>query len=288
MKKLALLFVLALLIFSLPVKAERSNGIGTNEQFKGPVGMCMYSLRDIAKAKGLDAAMQFAEDQGFTIVEASDFFGHTAQEYKSLLDKHHLYASSLPTGYDQLKTKESLDKVISDAKTLGAKYVRIAWIPHDRQVGFTMENAREAVKVFNEAGKYLAENGLSYCYHNHGFEFVPYDGCAEGETLFDVLVRETNPEWVNFEMDVVWVANPGYDPVTYMKRYPTRWRLMHVKDFSGKDAMVFGESGRIDFPALLKTAQEVGFKYYFIEHDDTRKLDEVTPKNIQFLENVKF
>ena len=78
MKKLALLFVLALLIFSLPVKAERSNGIGTNEQFKGPVGMCMYSLREIAKEKGLDAAMQFAEDQGFTIVEASDFFGHLA------------------------------------------------------------------------------------------------------------------------------------------------------------------------------------------------------------------
>lgn len=287
MKKIFSLFVLALALLSAPVMAERSNGVGTNEDFRGPVGMCMYSLRDICQKESVDAAMQFAEDCGFTVVEASNFFGLTAAEYKTLLDKHHLAAPSLPVNYDQLKQKESLDKMIADAKALDAKFIRVAWIPHSKDKPFSLDEAREAVRVFNEAGKYLAEAGLSYTYHNHGFEFVKYEGCPEDECLFDLMVRETDPRYVNFQMDVRWVIAPGYDPVTYMKRYPTRFRTMHVKDVSGKNGMLFSE-GPMDFAAVLKTAQEIGIEYFFIEHDDTRNIKDVTPKNIQFLEALKF
>lgn len=283
---LAAAFLSAALVAS-PAFAAQSNGVGTSDDFHGPVGMCMYSLRDICEKQSVDAAMQFAEDCGFTIVEASNFFGLSASEYKELLDKHHLSAPSLPMGYGQLKTTESLDKVIADAKAIGAKYVRVASIPHSGKT-FTLEEAQEAVRVFNEAGEYLAKNGLAYCYHNHGFEFVKYDGCPEDECLFDVIVRGCDPRFVNFEMDVRWVIAPGYDPVVYMKRYPGRFKLMHVKDVSGKDGMLF-EQGPMDFPAVLKTAQEVGgVEYYFIEHDDTRNIEAVTPRNIQFLEGVKF
>lgn len=287
MKKFFAALSLALAFLSASVMAAPSNGVGTSDDFHGPVGMCMYSLRDICQKQSVDAAMQFAEDNGFTIVEASNFFGLSAAEYKSLLDKHHLTAPSLPTNYDQLKSEESLDKIVADAKAIGAKYVRVAWIPHTGKT-FTLENVREAVSVFNKAGEYLAKNGLSYCYHNHGFEFVKYEGCPEDESLFDVMVRECDPRFVNFEMDVRWVIAPGYDPVVYMNRYPGRFPLMHVKDVAGKDGMLFSE-GPMDFPAVLEAAQNVGgTEFYFIEHDDTRNVEKVTAPNLRFLEGIQF
>lgn len=289
MKKLltSLLMVAMVVTGSNSLFAEQSNGVGTSESFRGPVGVCMYSLRDICQKESVDAAMKFAEDHGFTIAEASGFFGLTATEYKALLDKHGLYVPSLPVGYGQLTKKESLDKIIADAKALNVKYVRVASIPHSKENPFDLEAAREAVRVFNEAGKYLAEAGLSYMYHNHGFEFVKYEGCPEDECLFDLMVRECDPRYVCFQMDIVWVANPGYDPVTYLKRYPNRFKTMHVKDFSSKNGMLFSE-GKLDLPAILKTAQETGVEYYFLEHDDTRNMSDVMPKNIEYLEAIKF
>lgn len=286
MKKTFAILLSVILLFAAPALAERTNGVGTNEDFRGPVGMCMYSLRDICQKESVDAAMKFAAEQGFKIVEASNFFGLTAAEYKALLDKHGLYAPSLPVNYGELKTKESLDKIIANAKTLGAKFIRVAWIPHTKNQ-FTLKEAREAVRVFNEAGKYLSEAGLMYTYHNHGFELVKYDGCPEGECLFDLMIRECDPRYVSFQMDLLWVHVPGYDPAVYLKRYPNRFKTMHVKEYSGKSGMLLSE-GKMNMAEILKAAQENGVEYYFVEHDDTRNLQDVTPKNIQFLDDLRF
>src|SRR5207244_1089615 len=91
---------------------------------------------------------------------------------------------------------------------------------------FTPEDIKKAVQVFNAAGKVLSESGLSLCYHPHGYEFRPY----EQGTLFDYLVKNTDPKSVNFEMDVFWVKHPGQDPVALLKKYPKRFLLLHLKD----------------------------------------------------------
>jgi len=94
------------------------------------------------------------------------------------------------------------------AKALGSKYVMCAWIPHQDGV-LTIDDAKKAVEVFNKAGKYLKENGLIFCYHAHGYEFQPYqDG-----TLLDYIVKNTNPDYVSFEMDIFWIQFGGGDPV---------------------------------------------------------------------------
>lgn len=84
-----------------------------------------------------------------------------------------------------------------------------AWIPHKVKGGFTFEEAKKAVDDFNTIGKALKENGITFCYHIHGYEFQPYqDG-----TLFDYIVKNTNPEYVSFELDILWAYYGGADPV---------------------------------------------------------------------------
>ena len=83
-----------------------------------------------------------------------------------------------------------------------------AWIPHSGGV-LTFDNAKQAVADFNKAGKYLSERGLIFCYHAHGYEFQPYgDG-----TLLDYIIQNTDPRYVSFEMDIMWITFGGGDPV---------------------------------------------------------------------------
>ena len=119
----------------------------------------------------------------------------------------------------------NLQPAIDEAKAFGAKYIVCFWIPHKGDE-FTIDNVKKAVDVFNTAGKLAKANGLSFCYHTHGYEFRPY----EQGTLFDYLVQHTDAKYVNYEMDVFWVKQPGQDPVALLKKYPTRFTLLHLKD----------------------------------------------------------
>ena len=117
-------------------------------------------------------------------------------------------------------------------------------------------------------------------------------------TLFDLLMQETKPEFVSFEMDVFWTVHPGQDPVKLLKKYPNRWALMHVKDMKkgvaiGKltgsedvrnDVAALG-SGQIDLAATLKTAQEIGVKHFFIEDESPSVVDQI-PQSMRYLESL--
>ena len=114
--------------------------------------------------------------------------------------------------YDRLR--DDIDGVIREAKELGLIYVGCAWIGH--KAPFDEKQCREAAAVFNRAGKALAEQGMKFYYHNHGYEFYPY---GQG-TLFDLLMAETDPQYVYFQMDVLWTVFPGQDPAKLLEKYP--------------------------------------------------------------------
>jgi sugar phosphate isomerase/epimerase len=191
--------------------------------------------------------------------------------------------------YNQLKT--DLQTIIGNAKAYGAKYVVCFWIPHTG--AFTVDNAREAVEVFNTAGKILKENGLNFCYHPHGYEF----GTWENGDLFDYLLTKTNPAYVNFEMDVFWIKQPGKDPVALLEKYSGRFPLMHLKDRkpgtpNSQDGhadvelnVVLGQ-GDVGIAAIMKVAKKHGVKHFFIEDESTRSLEQV-PVSLSFLKNLK-
>jgi sugar phosphate isomerase/epimerase len=264
MKKNTLIVLLITLSLSEIVSAQKP-------LYTAPLGVQTYTFRRSIgddPAKVLDTIKML----GFTEVEGGG--GRIAPEdFKKLCDERGISIPSTGADYGQLV--RAPDSVVMRAKTLGAKYVMCAWIPHEDGV-LTFENAKKAVDDFNKAGKFLKDNGLIFCYHAHGYEFQPY----EDGTLLDYIVKNTNPEYVSFEMDIFWMQFGGGDPVALLKKYGDRWKLMHLKDMrkgikkdltggtSQENDVAFG-TGQMDIPSILREAKKVGIKHYFIEDESS-------------------
>ncbi|QHT71868.1 sugar phosphate isomerase/epimerase [Rhodocytophaga rosea] len=256
--------------------------------FPAEIGMVSYTYRHSFQ-KDVAKTLDTIKTLGITDMEFSNLFGKTAQELRKLLDERNMKCSSFGVGYDDLVNKTG--EVASNAKTLGASYVRVAWIPH--KAPFTLEVAKKAVEDFNRAGKILKEeHGLTFCYHNHGYEFQPY----EKGTFFDYMVAQTDPKYVNFEMDILWVFHPGQDPAKLLNKYGKRFKLMHMKDlrkgvtgdFSGQTPVendVALGTGQLDLPAILKAALKAGVEHYYIE-DESPSVSSQVPQSITYLKNL--
>jgi sugar phosphate isomerase/epimerase len=278
--------LLILAMASLHLTAEEPT-VGTGTQFKGPVGLQLYSLRDSFK-QDVPGTLDKVKSMGFRYVELAGTYGMTPAAFKQELDARGLVPVAGHFGYDQYK--DDVDAVIRDARVLGLKYTGLAWIPHNGPM--TEEKAREVIEVFNTAGQKLADAGLQFYYHNHGYEFQPHgDG-----TLMDLIIRETDPRNVTFQMDLLWTIHPGKDPAALLLKYPGRWQLMHLKDLrkgvkgdlsGGTDTrndVVLG-TGQADFPTILAAAKRSGVKWYFIE-DESPTVEDQIPQSLKFLEQV--
>jgi len=253
-------------------------------------GMVSYTYRN-SFAKDVAATLDTLKGLGITDMEFSNLFKQTAPEIRKMLDERGMICSSFGVGYPDLTTKTR--EVGEHAKALGAKYVRVAWIPHD--VLFTLEVAQQAVNDFNAAGKILKDEfGITFCYHNHGYEFEPY----ENGTLFDYIMKDTNPKYVSFEIDILWAFFPGQDPAKLIEKYPKRFKLMHLKDLrkgvsgnmSGGTAVendVALGTGQLDIPAILKAAKKAGVKHYYIEDESPGYANQV-PQTMAYLKNLKY
>ena len=265
--------------------------VGTGASFKGPIGLQLYSLRGLFQSQGVPATLKLVQSYGIKNVELAGTYNLTPDRFLELLKEHGLTAVSGHFSYDLYR--DNPEKVAADAQALGLKYAGCAWISHERGK-FDEAKAREAAEVFNKAGEALAKEGIQFFYHCHGYEFQPHgDG-----TYMDLLIKETDPGKVAYQMDVFWVVHPGADPVKYLTSYPGRWQLMHVKDmkkglkgdFSGvadvKNDVTVG-TGQMDWPAILAAAKKSGVKWYFIEDESPTAVDQI-PLSLKHLASVKF
>jgi sugar phosphate isomerase/epimerase len=265
----------------------RTGEIEAGKSFKGPTGLMLLSAR--IKEQGVAAVLNQAQKWGFKNVEVGDTGGLTPAEFKAELDRRSLVPFGKHFPYKRLR--DDIQGVIEEAKALGVTAVGCAYITHKKP--FDEPQCRAAAAVFSRAGKALAEQGLKFYYHNHGFEFVPH---GTG-TLFDLLVAETDPQYVSFEMDVMWTVLPGQDPVRLLEKYPKRWLAMHLKDLktgvptgdlsgtTDKTNDVALGIGQVDWPVLLQAAEKVGVKHYFIE-DESPAFVEQVPQSLRFLESL--
>ncbi|HET6569389.1 MAG TPA: TIM barrel protein [Rhodothermales bacterium] len=270
-----------------------AHNLNLQGDFKGPLGLQLWSVRD-SMENDVPGTLQKVHDWGFREVEMAGTYGLSAQQFKQALDNAGIQATSMHVDYNLLR--DSLDKVVSDAKTLGVKYLGVAWIPHPEDQPFSVEQAREAAANFNEWGQAMHDNGIQFFYHTHGYEFQP---TADGTIPFDVLMNETDPTNVKYEMDVFWVTRPGQDPAALLKKYPDRWELMHVKDmkkgtptndFSGgapATAEVPVGTGQIDYRGVLNAAQDIGLDEYYIEDETTDPFGNI-PQSVSWLETVAY
>lgn len=279
---LSLLFFLVLQTFTADAKKEKP-------LFKGQLGVVSYTYRKQFE-KDVPSTLDIIKGLGITDIEFSNLFGKTAQQLRSMLDEKGLKCSSFGVGYPDLVNK--IDEVAQNAKTLGAEYVRVAGIPHSKTM--TLEEMQKAVDDFNRVGKILKEqHGLTFIYHNHGFEFQPYkDG-----TLYDYLVTQTNPKYVSFELDILWAFFPGHDPAALLNKYGKRYKALHMKDLkkgvkgdlsggtSPENDVALG-TGLIDIPAVIKAAQKAKVKHYYIEDESSNIFTQV-PQTIAYVKGLK-
>ena len=256
------------------------------------IGMQMGTMRGLYK-DGMPAVFARMKELGVTELEGGAGRGNR-DEFKALLKQYGMTLVVTGVGFDKLENADSLKKVIANAKDLNVHYVVCYWIPHDGD-NFTFDDMKKGVEVFNSAGKVLAENGIGLWYHAHGYEFRPYEGKG---TMFDYMMDKTNPAYVNFQMDVFWMKNPGQDPVALLKKYPTRWKSLHLKDrkigsqnnLNGrqdKESNVVLGTGDVGIEAAMKTAVKIGIKHFFIEDESSRALEQVA-QHVAFLKSIKY
>lgn len=266
-------------------------GFARPGDFRAPIGVQLWSFRAQADSN-LPAALAMARRMGFTHVETAGLYKGTAAQLGERLRAAGLRATSMHVGYDDLKKNPG--QVVANAKALGARYVGIAWYPHG-EGGFTEADARRAAEDFNAFGRTMKAAGLTFFYHNHGYEPVP----ADSGTLMDYVIRHTDPELVSFEMDVLWTYLPGQDPVALIRRYPGRFKLMHIKDMKpgvargslkgglpAEQQAVIGE-GQVDWPALLQAAERDGLAEYYVE-DETTDPVRNAPRSVAYLQGVRY
>ena len=277
----------------LPLCLFISALLGANAQtggplFTAPIGVQAYTYRD-SWGKGVVPDLDTLKALGITEVEGPGPDIVTPEEFKRLANERGISIPSIGAGYDAVQ--HDIYDLITLAKTFGATYIMVAWIPHGAT--FTIDDAKKAVADFNREGKILKDNGITLCYHTHGYEFGPYgDG-----TLFDYLVQNTNPDYVSFEMDVMWTFHGGGDPAKLLLKYPNRWKLVHLKDIKKGVAndltggtptinnVALG-TGQIDYPAVLAAAKKIGIQHYFIEDESPNHAAQM-PVTVAYLRGLK-
>ncbi len=223
------------------------------------IGLQLYTVRDLMKAD-MPGTLARVAAIGYKEVEFAGYFGRTPREVHEMLEKYHLSSPSTHLPYESF---QNWQKVLDDSNVIGHKWVTLPWIPEEKRR--TVADWKAIAAQFNQVGAQAKKSGLRFAYHNHDFELKPIDGVKP----LDILLGETDPKLVDFEMDIYWVIYGGGDPFDYFTRFPRRFALAHVKDSSGPPdkKMVDVGQGKIDFRSIFAQSAKAGFKHYFVEHD---------------------
>ncbi|WP_373059578.1 TIM barrel protein [Zunongwangia sp. H14] len=237
---------------------------------KHNVGLQLYSLRE-SLPQDVKGTLEKIAKVGFNEVETygystdNGFWGTSLKEFRKMLDDNGLSTPSGHYGMDPyLKengTKDELMHAIEAANTLEQKYVIIPYLSE----GLRNNYGRLADKL-NEAGEACKKAGLKLAYHNHDFEFDKFDG----ETAYEIMLKNTEKDLVSFEMDIYWVVRAGTDPVALIEKYPGRFPLWHVKDMSKTNHELNTEigNGSIDYNKIFDHQKKSGAKHLILEQEN--------------------
>lgn len=224
------------------------------------IGMHLYTMRTPLAADFKGTLARLAQI-GYATVGVSGRHGNSAAAIRSMLDETGLRAVLEHVAYDIVRGS-GLPQAIEDTHTLGARWIVVPSLPGAMH---TPAGFREAAREFNKAGLAARNAGLGpVLFHNHGADHQVVDG----ENLYDILLRETDPELVGFELDVYWAAKGGgSDPQDLFVEHRRRFPALHVKDMAPSGGFADVGSGVLDFAAMFDTARSGGVKQWLVEHD---------------------
>lgn len=235
------------------------------------IGVQLYTVRNEI-FKDPKSTLAKIASIGYKSVETFGYgngkwFGLNAQAFGEELKKNGLVSPSGHTSPGSMFLKEGWEsgwqKTVEDAKVIGQEYVVIPYLeePHRK----SLDNFRKIAQGLNKAAETAKAAGLKLAYHNHDFEFDP----LEGSSGFEILITETDPKLVNFELDLYWVAKAGKKPLELFKQHAGRFPMWHVKDMDNTEKKFFTEvgNGTINFKEIFSKARQSGMKYFFVEQD---------------------
>jgi sugar phosphate isomerase/epimerase len=253
----------------------------------GPIGLQMWSLREQLRVD-VPGTVAKIRAMGFREVEGAGLWGKSVSYLKGVLDEAGLRCQSAHMGYERLR--DDLPGALAEARALGATWVICPWIAEK----VTREDVLRAAEVFNKSARAARDAGLRFGYHCHGYEFIP---AIEG-TLFDTLARNTDPNQVEFQIDVFHAFFGGADPVRLIAQHASRVTSLHLKDLKKGVAVTRGAAvgtpevdvplgtGQLDMPAILRAAMQAGTKLYYIEDESADPLGHI-PASVSYLESVR-
>jgi sugar phosphate isomerase/epimerase len=236
------------------------------------VGVQLYTVRSVLPKKP-DETLKAIEAIGYREVEATldnlDRIWPALQATSLKPVSIHLNESVIMRGKE-----DDLARAVDKVKQHGFSYAVFPYLqPSDRG---GLDKIRALADKLNKAGEKCRAAGLTFCYHNHAFEFEP----MEGTTPFQVMLDSLDQKLVGFEIDVFWVSVAGHDPVETLKKVSGRVHLLHLKDKAQGTPLLYKESvaasafkevghGILDWPAILRAAESAGVQHYFVEQDQT-------------------
>jgi sugar phosphate isomerase/epimerase len=225
----------------------------------------------------------------------SGYFGYSADEVKDIFSQNNMRVPAVHTDYETLQT--NMEGLAKASSTLGFEYVVLPAIPEEKRK--TLDDYKRVADDFNKIGESARKHNLKFAYHNHGYGFKE----LEGKIPVDMLLDLTDPKNVFLEMDIYWTVAGGVDPVNYLKKYKSRYHLMHVKDmkekktFSGDGGtsdqwiemfpyMTTAGSGALDLKKIVAEAQSSGVKHFFVEQDLVANPEVALRKSFDYLNSL--
>jgi sugar phosphate isomerase/epimerase len=283
MKKLTLILSLILTTFFWSCDQKKGNNSATVVEEPGVKklgGLALYTVRDQMN-EDPEGTLKEVSEIGYRYIEDAGykdgkFYGMEPEAYKQVLERYELIPySSHQSGINY----DNANQIIDDLKTVGFQYLVIPIPPmglfkvdpDTRKMGMT-GGAANLTDILNTLGQQTSEAGLKLLYHNHDFELIEDE---DGIVPMDYLLENTNPEDVNFELDLYWVTKAGANPNDYFNRYPGRFKAWHVKDMDDQGRFAPVGRGMIDFATILSNKEKSGMEFYFVEQD--RTFDGMTP-----------
>ncbi len=240
---------------------------GGGSASKKHIGLQLYSLRDDVSDLGIQKVLEIVAKMGYVNLEAAGynggdgkFYGLAPGEFKKMVDDlgMRLTSSHLGRNLSENRTEDMAwwNKAVEAHASAGMKYMVMPSSPLSGE-GATMDNIKAYGDYFNEIGLIVATASMKFGYHNHAFEFK---NKVNEVPVYDLLLEATSPDHVMFENDVYWTQEGGYNPIDYLKKYPNRIKILHIKD-----AKAIGASGTMDFKAIFDQAYANGMKDWYVE-----------------------
>ena len=255
---------------SMPFKNELMAMASKSNAF----GLQLWSVKQALAKDTLGVLKQIAAN-GYKKIESFEgakgmFWGMKNTEFKKVMDD--LGMNMVSSHCNDTGDLVSFERKAAAAGEIGLKYLICAFKGPQK----SLDNFKKFTDEFNACGEIAKKHGLRFAYHNHDYSFKAMEGIVPQDLMMD----GTNPDLVDFEMDMYWTVAAGVDPIAYMKKFPNRFKLVHVKDLvklpkGEHESCVIGK-GTIDYKALLPQASKQGVQYFIVEQEaytGTNELD---------------